>query len=1014
MVSTQSLIQTGERSEPSQTTFAGLWNKFRTIIDSLWGYDFFISYAQDDGLDYPKKLKELLETETENRGFSVFLDSQDGFHAGDNLNILTRRRVRSSTYLIVIGRENALRKSKWVAREAQHFLEAQNSRGTGRVPVLITTKEMVSAPATKAFSGNVLYERDDLDAWLHVYEKFGTADEISGPTTETLNALSASFRGRRREANRTRVFGLLAIVLFILALASGLFAVQAIQSQEQAERNLTVAQQNLAESFKAQAKYNRGGAYAAQALSVRNNSNSRRYLSEFPAATLVDTIRLKNFYVSSMAISENGLLAIGGREGQFQVMSLRALGQASSVFEVQLDATEISAMAFNPTQDKVAVTQLNGSVWILDIGESERLPNKIFPVDGRLPSDLSLNKLAYLSDGRLALVADEETGETLYVFDQNGALSGAGIGISQFGSIADIAAHPVDTKLAVLFSGDAVQVVSLQPDNVPTVETVRRDFPVGPTLGSSVSGLTISYDPKPISELDPAVMRDQIVVGTVGSDIWRLNEEGEFLPRVGFPGSNDTTPRFHVNSVAFTKDGRFLIAIRGDGDVAVFEEARDWRLRRVISGHLNAGYDPQLACCAKSALLVTSSSGEENSVLKVWDITSSHHSWALYVEDAFSPSDTVVSALAFDNGGNRLAVGTDKGQKLVIDVQDLSVLTYSQGHHYDGRIRSLVFGTQEHADVLFSAGDGLITRSLDLSSCSETDLIVETDFDLFALAWDSRAAQLIGAPFDLSEDDPGWIGRFEIGSGAQLVQDTRKIDTVIEQVVVTAGATPIVLAKGFAADEFFVWYSDKDAPTKLPVGTELGVSSFASSSDGKTVLFGHSSSVERWSIRNGVLVRIGEIPCPENDPCSASLLAVDPNGDWFAAVSGEEILVRDLETGSVLTTLSGHTGQIEVLVVSPKGNLLASGGYDGSVVLWELSTLFKPASQVARRASAISGFVLKKGELVETESADPKARERVLAAHGLSNGDFQLGGFSWDTYTHDQRPLAACKPLNHE
>src|SRR5262245_54428688 len=81
---------------------------FRNLMDWLYGYYYFISYAHDDGTHYPQRLRDLLEA----AHFRAFLDTRD-YPAGEDLRAGTRRRVSMSSYLIVVARPHALR-SKWV------------------------------------------------------------------------------------------------------------------------------------------------------------------------------------------------------------------------------------------------------------------------------------------------------------------------------------------------------------------------------------------------------------------------------------------------------------------------------------------------------------------------------------------------------------------------------------------------------------------------------------------------------------------------------------------------------------------------------------------------------------------------------------------------------------------------------------------------------------------------------------------------------------------------------------
>lgn len=71
-------------------------------------------------------------------------------------------------------------------------------------------------------------------------------------------------------------------------------------------------------------------------------------------------------------------------------------------------------------------------------------------------------------------------------------------------------------------------------------------------------------------------------------------------------------------------------------------------------------------------------------------------------------------------------------------------------------------------------------------------------------------------------------------------------------------------------------------------------------------------------------------------------MATDPSGELLA-VAGDDHAIRIMDVNSlkVVTTLEGHTDLIQSLEFNHRGNLLASAGNDGRLILWNRSENFR-------------------------------------------------------------------------
>jgi hypothetical protein len=68
------------------------------------------------------------------------------------------------------------------------------------------------------------------------------------------------------------------------------------------------------------------------------------------------------------------------------------------------------------------------------------------------------------------------------------------------------------------------------------------------------------------------------------------------------------------------------------------------------------------------------------------------------------------------------------------------------------------------------------------------------------------------------------------------------------------------------------------------------------------------------------------------------MIKFSPDGRWLAAVIDREIWVWDAYTGEKVTIFPGHENGVQTLTFSPNSKTIASGGSDGTVLIWDLSS----------------------------------------------------------------------------
>jgi WD40 repeat protein len=97
---------------------------------------------------------------------------------------------------------------------------------------------------------------------------------------------------------------------------------------------------------------------------------------------------------------------------------------------------------------------------------------------------------------------------------------------------------------------------------------------------------------------------------------------------------------------------------------------------------------------------------------------------------------------------------------------------------------------------------------------------------------------------------------------------------------------------------------------------------------------GLNRNIHIWDIRQPTPIRV----IKEAHTSEVTCAAVNPRGSLIAT-GGVDAVVKlwDFSSGALLGSWAGHTGPVSKVSFSPDDNQLASVGKDGSMVLWRTS-----------------------------------------------------------------------------
>ncbi|RKT46631.1 toll/interleukin-1 receptor domain-containing protein [Thiocapsa rosea] len=277
------------RADVSLRSTSPGWS-LRSIVSVVYGYDFFVSYAHDDGTAYPRALVEALEAEPYN--FTTHIDTRD-YNPGDDLDRLTLLRVRNSRKLIVIAKRAALTTSDWVRKEVDIF--ARN----GRLPLLIEFPEC---------SENVVLDapvpETSLLAWVDANPAVLRHPEQSAgsePSEDTVRRIAASFEGMRVERRRSRIvgaslagLGLLLLGMTGLALLADSQRREAVAQRTRVELELSSADARQALSYLGDGQDDAAMVFLSRALARQRSplSHLTGHMTPEPRFAPIQRVRL--------------------------------------------------------------------------------------------------------------------------------------------------------------------------------------------------------------------------------------------------------------------------------------------------------------------------------------------------------------------------------------------------------------------------------------------------------------------------------------------------------------------------------------------------------------------------------------------------------------------------------------------------------------------------------------------------------------------------------------------------
>jgi WD40 repeat protein/tRNA A-37 threonylcarbamoyl transferase component Bud32 len=422
----------------------------------------------------------------------------------------------------------------------------------------------------------------------------------------------------------------------------------------------------------------------------------------------------------------------------------------------------------------------------------------------------------------------------------------------------------------------------------------------------------------------------------------------------------------HATAIAYSRDGRFLATAGGDynrpGEIKIWDAATS-KLLHTVTGHVNtiravtfsfdskylasAGFDHTVKIWdTQRGMLVQTLAGHETEVLGMafqpgtyllasaggdkkiclW-APEEQKNWSLI--RSWRAHQGTVEAVAFHPGGDLLATGGDDKLVKLWNVRSGQMVRVFAGHA--GRITALAFHPLK---PLLAAADGAGARRGEVRLWSVIDGNLAGSYyglsdRILCLAFD-RAGKLAAGSSD------GLVHIWDPDRSSDALRfraDTRAV------LGLAFSHDDRWLATATSSGRVHVWNSTGGLENaRLPGPAQIEAIAF--SHDGRLLACAGRTHSQTGEIHVGDAEREKLLAVFKNARTSFLTVAFDRGGRHLAAAGDDQVLrIYDLkQPARDPQLLKGHTGRILAVAFHPEENIIASGGEDETIRLWNAAS----------------------------------------------------------------------------
>jgi WD40 repeat protein len=413
----------------------------------------------------------------------------------------------------------------------------------------------------------------------------------------------------------------------------------------------------------------------------------------------------------------------------------------------------------------------------------------------------------------------------------------------------------------------------------------------------------------------------------------------------------------NISAIAFSSDARWLAT--GSREAVQVWDTATGRLVRDLKGP--KGFVEAVAFYPMAARLYSAAKG----VIKEWDLSDRR----VVLDEARGE----VQAVAISANGKYIASGSADCLVRIYDEASRRLLRSLAGHTrpvsaiaFSPDSRLAASGSYDKTIKIWNAADGKLVRTL----------TGHTDF-VWSLAFSPDGSRMISG----SEDQTIRIWNLDADTPPEIISTT----SPISRVTVSPDGHTVLALRNFDKS-VLLW----DVRAKRISGTlsndttehsDLRTRSMALSQDGEVLLVPADDglAIAIWDLPNRRLKQILPIFHEGREIWS---VAISPDGSRVAVgdVFTGVLSIWDLRRGSLLVTLTGHTGGVTSLAWTPDGTQLVSSSTDRTVRVWDSRSAYNHEAELL--LDKLSGRCLLEEEMVQELNADrtisPELRREAI------------------------------------